>query len=113
KKLNQNQDLTTGDNSIALNTEHNSDLTVNTKANNTIDHNDQKENDVYAFQNTQVFNNTASNDNTVKPAVLKELNTDEDISNNTLYLGSLELNKNKVRGIMKKVGGIFSGKSKN
>lgn len=70
---------------------------------------DQKKNDVYAFQNTPVVNNTTTAYS--KPVAYKELNTDEDVNSNTLYVGSLGLNKNKVRGIMKKVGGIF--KSKN
>jgi hypothetical protein len=50
--------------------------------------------------------------NYAKTAVYKELNTDEDINRGSLYVGALEINKNKVRGFMKKVGGLFSGKSK-
>src|SRR6266487_4912789 len=50
----------------------------------------------------------------IQPAVYKELNTnDDDNLRNTLYVGNMGLNKNKVRGIMKKVGGLFAGKSKN
>ena len=30
-----------------------------------------------------------------------------------LYIGNMGLNKNKVRGIIKRVGGLFTGKSKN
>lgn len=53
-----------------------------------------------------------NNNNLVKPAVYKELNTDEDDKQRAVYVGSLELNKNAVRGFMKKVGGFFSGKNK-
>jgi hypothetical protein len=49
----------------------------------------------------------------VHPAVYKELNTNDDDLQNTLYVGNMGLNKNKVRGIMKKVGGLFARKSKN
>lgn len=45
-------------------------------------------------------------------AVYRELNTDEDYDRNTMYVGSVGLNKNKVKGIMKKFGGMFAGKSK-
>ncbi len=65
-----------------------------------------KEKDIYAYQNTH-SDISAVNANYAKPAVYKELNTDEDVNGNTLYVGSIGLNKNKVRGIMKKVGGIF------
>ena len=50
--------------------------------------------------------------NLVKPAVYKELNTDDD-NNESLYVGNLNLNKNKLRGVIKKVGGLFAGKAKN
>lgn len=48
----------------------------------------------------------------VKSALYTELNTDDEESN-SLYLGSMQINKNKVRGFMKKVGGLFAGKSKD
>lgn len=48
----------------------------------------------------------------IKPAVYKELDTDDDENRNALYIGNMEVNKNKVRGFMKKVGGLFAGKSK-
>ncbi len=51
--------------------------------------------------------------NFIKPAVYQEINVNEDNTDETLYVGNLELNKNKVRGILKKVGGLFSGRSKN
>ena len=48
----------------------------------------------------------------IKPVVYKELDTDDDENRNALYIGNMEINKNKVRGFMKKVGGLFAGKSK-
>ena len=58
--------------------------------------------------------NTRTPKDIIQPAVYKELNTDDDVKpNDGLYIGNLELNKNQVRGILKKVGGLFSGKSKN
>jgi hypothetical protein len=57
--------------------------------------------------------NTPNLNTLVQPAVYKELNTnDDDNLQSSLYIGNMELNKNKVRGIMKKVGGLFAGKSK-
>jgi len=58
--------------------------------------------------------NSPDLNNLVQPAVYKELNTNEDDNlQSTLYIGNMGLNKNKVRGIVKKVGGLFAGKSKN
>lgn len=57
-------------------------------------------------------NTDASNSKYAKSALYKELNTDEE-EHNSLYLGSMQINKNKVRGFMKKVGGLFAGKSKD
>jgi len=57
--------------------------------------------------------NTKSPKDIIQPAVYKELNTDDVMdTDNGLYIGNMELNKNQVRGILKKVGGLFSGKSK-
>ena len=60
-------------------------------------------------------NNDAANskNNFAKNALYKELNTDVEDERNSLYVGSIEFNKNKVRGLMKKVGGLFAGKSKD
>lgn len=55
---------------------------------------------------------TGTKNNYAKTAVYKELDTDEDNNRGSLYVGSIEINKNKVRGFMKKVGGLFAGKSK-
>jgi hypothetical protein len=57
-------------------------------------------------------NTDASGSKYAKNALYKELNTDEE-EHNSLYLGSMQINKNKVRGFMKKVGGLFAGKSKD
>lgn len=46
----------------------------------------------------------------VKPAVYKELNTEEE--DKSLYLGSLEINKDKLRGFFRKAGSLFRGKAK-
>lgn len=45
-----------------------------------------------------------------KPAVYKELNTDE--NDQTLYVGSLQLNKAKVNGLVKKAAHLLGGKAK-
>lgn len=92
---------------VAANTDHNSGSTDNNA--NT---NEQQQKDIYAYQNTH-SDFSSANDSYAKPAVYKEINPNEDANSNTLYIGSIGLNKNKVRGIMKKVGGIFSGKTKN
>ncbi len=46
----------------------------------------------------------------IKQAVYKELDTDE--SSNSLYVGSLEINKDKLRGFFRKAGTIFRSKSR-
>ena len=45
-----------------------------------------------------------------KPAVYKELNTEEE--DQTLYVGALQLNKAKVNGLVKKVTHLLGGKNK-
>ncbi len=52
----------------------------------------------------------SADDNTAKPAVYKELNTDDDA--HTLYVASLQLNKAKVAGILKTASRLFGGKTK-
>ncbi|MDE3143126.1 MAG: hypothetical protein KGL19_03165 [Bacteroidota bacterium] len=44
--------------------------------------------------------------------VYKELNTDEDERNNNIYVGNVEINKDKLRGFFKRAKAAFS-KSKN
>jgi hypothetical protein len=46
----------------------------------------------------------------VTPAVYKELDTDDE--KKSLYLGSLEINKDKLRGFFRKAGSIFRSKAK-
>ncbi len=48
--------------------------------------------------------------NLIKHAVYRELDTDE--SSNSLYVGVLEINKDKLRGFIRKAGTIFRSKSK-
>lgn len=48
--------------------------------------------------------------NLIKQAVYKELDTDE--SDKSLYVGALEINKDKLRGLIRKAGTIFRSKSK-
>ncbi|NNV56784.1 anti-sigma factor family protein [Limnovirga soli] len=47
-----------------------------------------------------------------QPAAYRELNTNDD-NDASLYVGNLNINKNKLRGVIKKVGGIFAGKNKS
>ncbi|CAN5384857.1 hypothetical protein BH10BAC2_BH10BAC2_49360 [soil metagenome] len=74
----------------------------------------EEESDQHYIDNALRYakNTDASNSKYTKNALYKELNTDEEESN-SLYLGSMQINKNKVRGFMKKVGGLFAGKSKD
>ena len=58
-------------------------------------------------------NNPESSNNYVSQAVYKELNTEAEDNKDALYVGSLQINKNKVRGIVKKVGGLFAGRTKD
>lgn len=61
-------------------------------------------------KNTDVANNTVKTVhkqapvNTVQTIVYKTLEEDDDMtaSNNTVYVGNMQLNKNKVDGLMKK-----------
>ncbi|TKK68639.1 hypothetical protein FC093_11015 [Ilyomonas limi] len=53
---------------------------------------------------------TSNDYTTTKPAVYKELNTEED--DRILYVGSLQLNKNKVNGLLKKATHLLGGKAK-
>jgi hypothetical protein len=46
-----------------------------------------------------------------KPEVYKELDTDDE--NKSLYIGALELNKDKVRGFFRKAGNVFRSKNKS
>jgi hypothetical protein len=48
--------------------------------------------------------------NTIQQAVYRELDTDDD--RKTLYLGAVEINKDKLRGIFRKASSIFKSKVK-
>ena len=49
--------------------------------------------------------------NYIKPAVYKELDTDDE--RKSLYVGSVEINKDKLRGFLRKASSLFKGKNKN
>ncbi|MEO8171886.1 MAG: hypothetical protein ABI581_02340 [Sediminibacterium sp.] len=54
--------------------------------------------------------NTAGNNNIIQPAVYKELDTEDE--KKSLLLGSLEINKDKLRGFFRKAGSLFRSKAK-
>jgi anti-sigma factor RsiW len=47
-----------------------------------------------------------------QPAVYKELDTDTEDNKKSLYVGSLEINKDKLRGLFRKASSLFRGKAK-
>lgn len=49
-------------------------------------------------------------DNPAESTVYRELDTDDE--NKSLYLGSIEINKDKLRGFFRKAGSLFRGKAK-
>lgn len=59
-----------------------------------------------------VYTSNTSNNNIAQPAVYRELNTSDE-NNKDFYVGSLDINKNKVRGLLKKAGRLFGGKAKD
>lgn len=77
----------------------------------TVAKNDTKQDNSF---NTTVVKNTKpeTNKSYLSNAVYKELDTEEEDNREALYVGSLQINKNKVRGLVKKVGGLFAGKAK-
>jgi len=81
--------------------------------NNKQDYTKNDNNIQHANDNGYQFANNNAKDNYIQPAVYKELDTDEEDSKSALYVGSLQINKNKVRGLVKKVGGLFAGRSKD
>lgn len=59
--------------------------------------------------------NTQPNDAmamTAQPAVYRELDIDESDDRKSLYVGSLEINKDKLRGLFRKATSLFRGKAK-
>lgn len=53
---------------------------------------------------------TTEEPNYVKPAVYKELDTDDE--RKSLYVGAVEINKDKLRGFLRKASSLFKGKNK-
>lgn len=51
-------------------------------------------------------------DNIAQQAIYRELNTDSDDEKKSLYVGSLEINKDKLRGFFRKASSLFRGKAK-
>ena len=66
--------------------------------------------DIFKVSVTPDQSNIAANEN-IQPAVYKELDTEDE--KKSLLLGSLEINKDKLRGFFRKAGSIFRSKSKN
>lgn len=69
------------------------------------------------LQNTEAIHakNTQPNDAmamTAQPAVYRELDIDEGDDRKSLYVGSLEINKDKLRGLFRKATSLFRGKAK-
>lgn len=62
--------------------------------------------------NEQLNNITDNTDNNIHPAVYRELDTESADQKKTLLLGSLEINKDKLRGFFRKAGSIFRSKAK-
>jgi hypothetical protein len=62
---------------------------------------------------TPVNNHTeeAADRNYTKLAVYKELDTDDE--RKSLYVGSVEINKDKIRGFLRKASSLFKGKNKS
>lgn len=53
---------------------------------------------------------SAGNNDNIQPAVYKELDTEDE--KKSLLLGSLEINKDKLRGFFRKAGSLFRSKAK-
>lgn len=89
---------------IAINTNN----TISTTNNPTIG----SESNAHANRITAVNNRIQPNEETnyVKPAVYKELDTDDE--RKSLYVGSIEINKDKLRGFLRKASSLFKGKNK-
>jgi hypothetical protein len=85
--------------------------TNNTVANNTLQviNNDHNHASILTPVNHQT--EEVENRNLVKPAVYKELDTDDE--RKSLYVGSVEINKDKIRGLLRKASSLFKGRNKN
>jgi hypothetical protein len=62
-------------------------------------------------QSSFLSNNNNHNASEAIPAVYKELDTRENDEDNTFYLGSAEINKNKLKGLFKRAAGFFEKKN--
>lgn len=71
------------------------------------------ESNAHANQITAVNNRIQPNEETnyVKPAAYKELDIDDE--RKSLYVGSIEINKDKLRGFLRKASSLFKGKNKS
>ena len=58
--------------------------------------------------NTNATNTQTTN---ISPALYKELDTEEDDARRTVYVASIQLNKNKIKTFLKKASRIFGGKN--
>ncbi|MES2370966.1 MAG: hypothetical protein V4557_00200 [Bacteroidota bacterium] len=56
--------------------------------------------------------NIVNSNYNIQPAVYKELDTETEDEKKSLLLGSLEINKDKLRGFFRKAGSLFRSKSK-
>jgi len=67
-----------------------------------------------ASTSIQTVHKTQPLNNTIRATVYKPLEEDEDdiTSNNTVYIGNMQLNKNKVDGLLKKAKGFFTKSKK-
>ena len=83
---------------IALNTNTTSNLPANTTEAN-------------LHTNIIVPISTQSEQTYVRPAVYKELDTEDD--RKSLYVGAIEINKDKFRGFLRKASSLFKSKNKN
>lgn len=90
--------------------------TIAMNANNNIPTNNNptigSESNAHANQISAVSNRVLTNEEPsyVKPAVYKELDTDDE--RKSLYVGSVEINKDKLRGFLRKASSLFKGKNK-
>jgi hypothetical protein len=56
--------------------------------------------------------NTNENASLIQPAFYKEANMDDDDEEKSFYIGSVEINKNKLRGLFKKASNLFDKKAR-
>ena len=70
----------------------------------------QKQPDVTSLQ-TSISNNENNTNYKIYPVAYKEINTNDD--DNSLHVGMLDLNKTKVKNLLKKAGRMFSNKQIN